>query len=71
MSGLVLSSVEKAVSTLPPNEKTAVILRHFDERSYDEIAGLMDCPVGTIKTYLYRGRRMLRDRLIKEGLWEV
>ena len=71
ISGLMLSSVEKAVSTLPANERMAVILRHFDERSYDEIAGLMDRPVGTIKTYLYRGRRMIRDKLKQEGFWEV
>ena len=71
ISGIMLTSVEKAVSGLPANERTAIMLRHFDERSYDEIADLMDRPLGTVKTYLYRGRKMIRDKLKQEGFWEV
>jgi RNA polymerase sigma-70 factor, ECF subfamily len=70
-SAELLTSIEKAVSILPPYERTAVILRHFENKAYDEIATIMDCPIGTITTYIFRGRRLLREILKDEGIWEV
>lgn len=63
--------IEASITELPGNERAAVLLRHFEGRSYDEIARLMGCPLGSVKTYLYRARRMLRESLIRKGLWEV
>lgn len=64
-------ALEDAIRSLPGEMKMAVILRHVENMSYDEMACAMGCPVGTVKTYLFRGRRMLKDKLFKMGVWEV
>lgn len=61
--------LEDAIRSLPGEMKMAVILRHVENMSYDDIARTMDCPVGTVKTYLFRGRKMLKDKLLKMGVW--
>ncbi len=61
----------QAIRTLPEDMKTAVILRHVDNMSYNEIGEVMALPIGTVKTYLFRGRRLLMETLKNEGIWEV
>lgn len=61
----------RAIGQLPGDMKTAVILRHVENMSYNEIGEVMDLPIGTVKTYLFRGRKILMDTLKKEGIWEV
>lgn len=63
--------LEEAIRSLPGEMKMAVILRHIENMSYDEMARAMDCPTGTVKTYLFRGRKMLKEKLLKMGVWEV
>lgn len=63
--------LEESIRELPNEVKMAVLLRHIKELSYNEISELMECPVGTVKTYIYRGRKLLKDSLIKKGVWEV
>ncbi|MFZ5965651.1 MAG: RNA polymerase sigma factor [Bacillota bacterium] len=63
--------LEKAIKELPEDMKTAVILRHVSGLSYNQIGEIMELPIGTVKTYLFRGRRMLKDKLKHEGVWEV
>lgn len=63
--------LEEAIAVLPPNMKMAVILRHINGMSYEEISNAMSVPIGTIKTYLYRGRSILREKLQKYGVWEA
>ena len=46
-----------------PETLTAAILRHVDGRSYEEIAQLLDLPLGTVKTYIHRARHELREAL--------
>ncbi len=53
---------------LPPDYRAVVELRHFQELSYQEISETLDLPLGTVKTRLFRARRLLRDRLI--GGWD-
>ncbi|MCX7774464.1 MAG: RNA polymerase sigma factor [Clostridia bacterium] len=65
------SAIEASIAELPGNERTAVILRHFEGRSYDEIAKVMAVPLGSVKTYLYRARRLLKESLVRKGIWEV
>lgn len=65
------SAIEGCISQLPGNERTAIVLRHFEGKSYEEIALLMGCPLGSVKTYLHRGRKLLRDALVHKGIWEV
>ncbi len=63
--------LENSIRQLPAEIRMAVILRHVKGMSYDEISKLMKCPLGTVKTYIYRGREALRKDLVKKGIWEV
>ena len=57
------AQLRKFIVTLPPDYRAVIELRHFQELNYDEIADALDIPVGTVKTRLFRARRLLRDRL--------
>lgn len=59
------------IARLPDEMKMAVILRHIQGMSYDNIAKAMSCPVGTVKTYIFRGRKILKEGLKAAGIWEV
>ena len=43
--------------------RTAVTLREFDGLSYEEIAEVMDCPVGTVRSRIFRGREAIDKRI--------
>jgi RNA polymerase sigma-70 factor (ECF subfamily) len=58
--------VQAALGKLPPLWRMAVILRHQEDLTYDEVAQAMELPIGTVKTYLFRARRTLRDLLAGE-----
>ena len=60
---MVSGDVEKALAALPPDFRTAVILADLEDFSYKEIAGIMECPAGTVMSRLYRGRKMLQQQL--------
>jgi len=55
--------IESAVGALRPEYRTAIILRHIEGHSYDEIAKIMEVPLGTVKTYIHRARRELKTAL--------
>ena len=59
--------VERAISALPDDLKTAVTLREFDGLSYDDIAEIMDCPVGTVRSRIFRAREAI-DKQVKEQM---
>lgn len=63
--------IHKAISSLPEEFKIVVILRHIEDLSYEEIAKTLNLPLGTVKTYLFRGRKLLKEKLKQAGLWEV
>lgn len=52
-----------AVDTLSPEHRAVVNLTYFHEMGYREIAGIMDCPVDTVKTRMFHARRHLRRKL--------
>lgn len=56
--------VERAISALPEDLRTAVTLREFDGLSYEDIATVMDCPVGTVRSRIFRAREAI-DRQVK------
>lgn len=60
---LMSQSIQKALSDLPEEFRLAVVLCDVEEFSYREIADIMDCPVGTVMSRLYRGRRLLQSSL--------
>ena len=53
----------KYVDELPPVQQTMISLFHRQEFSLDEIATIMDMPMGTVKSYLHRARQSLRNKL--------
>jgi RNA polymerase sigma-70 factor (ECF subfamily) len=56
-------SVQRAISTLPPKLRLAVLLRYFEELSYEEIASALNCSPGTVASRLNRSHRILAKTL--------
>ncbi|TLY61229.1 MAG: RNA polymerase sigma factor RpoE [Gammaproteobacteria bacterium] len=68
--GLVLtdeirSTVNAAIEALPEDLRTAIVLRELEGLSYEEIAAAMDCPVGTVRSRIFRAREAI-DRRLRE-----
>lgn len=55
--------IEAAIGTLRPEYRTVIVLWHVEGRPYDEIAEIMELPLGTVKTYIHRARNELRKKL--------
>ncbi|NIA15141.1 MAG: sigma-70 family RNA polymerase sigma factor [Nitrospiraceae bacterium] len=60
---LLDDEVKNAVESLPRDFRTAVIMADLEGKSYKEIAQAVGCPLGTVMSRLFRGRRMLRQKL--------
>lgn len=59
----LIDIVRKAIDSLPPNQKTAVILSKYEGLSYEEIAKVIGCSVSAVKSLLSRARDALKKRL--------
>jgi len=57
------SAIEQAIGRLRPEYQSCIIMRHVEGRPYDEIADILDLPLGTVKTYIHRARAELREIL--------
>ena len=55
--------IERAIAQLRPEYRACILLRHVDGRAYEEIAEMLDLPLGTVKTYIHRARNELRRLL--------
>ena len=55
--------VNSAIDALPEELKTAIVLRELDGLSYEEIAAAMECPVGTVRSRIFRAREAIDKRL--------
>ena len=60
---LVDDPVRQAIEALPDDFRNAVIMADMEDLSYKEIAAIMQCPLGTVMSRLYRGRKLLREAL--------
>jgi len=60
---LLDDEVRQALDSLPDDFRQAVIMADLEDKSYKEIAEVMGCPLGTVMSRLYRGRKLLRDQL--------
>jgi len=60
---LLEDEVAGAIAELPEDFRTVVILSDIEGLTYEEIAEFVDCPVGTVRSRLHRGRKLLRARL--------
>jgi RNA polymerase sigma-70 factor (ECF subfamily) len=56
-------TVRHELASLPPKYRLALTLRHLQDLSYEEMAQVMQAPIGTVKTHLFRARSLLRERL--------
>ncbi len=56
-------AIESAIESLRPEYRSCIMLRHVEGRSYEEIAAMLDLPLGTVKTYIHRARHQLREAL--------
>lgn len=55
--------IEKAIAQLRPEYRSCILLRHVEGYAYEEIAQILDLPLGTVKTYIHRARHELRRAL--------
>jgi RNA polymerase sigma-70 factor (ECF subfamily) len=62
---LLDDDVSEAISSLPDDFRTVVILCDIEGLTYEEIADFVECPVGTVRSRLHRGRKLLRSRLLE------
>ena len=65
------SIIHKQMKKLPAIQRTILTLFHLEQMSYQEIGEIMHLPEGTIKSYLFRGRKKLKDVLVQELEGEV
>jgi RNA polymerase sigma-70 factor (ECF subfamily) len=56
-------AIEAAIGRLRPEYRSCILLRHVEGRAYEEIAEILDLPLGTVKTYIHRARNELRQTL--------
>lgn len=72
LDNTISEQVIDALHSLPADFRLAVVLCDLEGLSYKEIADAMDCPIGTVMSRLYRGRRLLkkalRDYAIEQGI---
>lgn len=66
--------IEKAIMEINSDHREVIVLRDIREYSYEEIAEILDCSIGTVKSRINRGRKALKDVLLKsssfKGLWK-
>jgi len=63
MGKQIAETVNQAVDNLPPDLRTAVTLREIEGMSYEEIAQVMHCPIGTVRSRIFRAREAIAERL--------
>ncbi|MFA6921931.1 MAG: RNA polymerase sigma factor RpoE [Gallionella sp.] len=63
MSKQVVSTVQSALQQLPEDLRSALTLREIEGLSYEEIAGVMNCPVGTVRSRIFRAREAVAEKL--------
>jgi len=63
MSKEIGSTVNAAMEDLPEDLRTAIALREIEGLSYEEIASIMNCPIGTVRSRIFRAREAIAARL--------
>ena len=53
----------ESLSNLPEDIRTAVSLREFEGLSYEEISEVLDCPIGTVRSRIFRGREIIQEKI--------
>lgn len=63
MSDELSEAVVKAIETLPDDLRIAIVLRELDGMSYEEIAETMECPIGTVRSRIFRARDAIAKKI--------
>ena len=63
--------VYQAIGDLPEELKVAITLREFEAMSYEEIAQVMECPVGTVRSRIFRAREAIENRMNENRMNEM
>ncbi|UCE17796.1 MAG: RNA polymerase sigma factor [Gemmatimonadota bacterium] len=56
-------NIKKAIAKLPEKSRSVIILREIEDLKYEEISEVLDMPINSVKSYIHRGRRLLRQHL--------
>jgi len=64
MNDDIVNTIETVIDNLPEEMRIAIMLREFEGMSYDEIAQTMECPVGTIRSRIFRAREAIDKKLL-------
>ena len=59
-------ALRAAIDALPEKYRLVITLYHLQGKQYDEIARVLDLPMGTVKTHLFRAKELLRKSLVNE-----
>ncbi|UCE75983.1 MAG: RNA polymerase sigma factor RpoE [Gammaproteobacteria bacterium] len=63
LSSELATTIQAAIDELPEELRTAIVLRELDGLSYDEIAAAMECPIGTVRSRIFRARDAIERRI--------
>lgn len=63
LSREIADTVNSTIDSLPEELRTAIQLREIEGMSYEEIAGIMNCPIGTVRSRIFRAREAIAERL--------
>jgi RNA polymerase sigma-70 factor (ECF subfamily) len=63
MSKQIASTVNQTMNELPEELRTAIVLREIDGMSYEDIAEAMNCPIGTVRSRIFRARETIAERI--------
>lgn len=63
LSKQVMATIDAAMEALPLELRTAIVLREIEGLSYEEIAQIMECPLGTVRSRIFRAREAIARRL--------
>lgn len=67
LSEEIRDTVAATIAALPTDLRTAIILREVEGMSYEDIAEAMDCPVGTVRSRIFRARAAVDEKLVALG----
>ena len=65
MTKQIAATVNQTMDELPDELRTAITLREIEGLSYEDIANIMNCPIGTVRSRIFRAREALRKRVIE------
>ena len=63
MNDELLTAIKRTIKELPDTLREAIVYREFDGLSYEEIAELMECPIGTVRSRIFRARETLEESM--------